>query len=165
MHKTYRKSRIFEILTGLLLAAVIGVMIYRNVSSSTERIETLMAVKHMNVIIEAAYEDSKEADENNVSKVDKKGYYIVKSNGVWFMVCNLNDIFGGSITSYKTVTNKFIKLMPASELYLEGIEADDEEHVMFLRFSSADANLPSAVKGDLVNVPMDTSSVRPSSTM
>lgn len=136
MKDAYRKSKIIEIIAAILVNAVIGAFIYYNVSEAASSSEAKKAVKHMNFMIEAAYAESSEADKINVSKVDMKNCSIVKNNGAWYMICDLDDILKGNENAHKAVTEKFNGFVPVSELHLENINLSGKEHAIFLRVSS-----------------------------
>lgn len=55
MKDAYRKSKILEIIVTILINAVIGGLIYYNVSEALLRPETRRTVKHINYIIEETY--------------------------------------------------------------------------------------------------------------
>lgn len=141
MKNAYRKSRIIEIIAAVLINIVIGTVIYCNMSGTSSSLsEAKKAVKHMNFMIEAAYEESSEADRINVSKVDMKNCSIVKSSGAWYMICDLDEILKGSEDAQKAVTENFSGLIPVSELNLENIKVNGKEHAIFLRPSSSNHN-------------------------
>ena len=140
MKNTYRKSRIIEIIAAILINIITGTLIYCNMSESSALSEGKKAVKHMNFMIEAAYEESSEADRINVSKVDMKNCSIVKSSGAWYMICDLDDILNGNENAQKAVTEKISGFVPVSELHLENISLSGKEHAIFLRPSSSVQN-------------------------
>ena len=140
MKNTYRKFRILEIIAAVLINTVIGTLVYCNMSESSSASEAKKAVRHMNFMIEAAYEESSEADRINVSKVDMKECSIVKSSGAWYMICDLDEILKGSEDAQKAVTENFSGFVPVSELNLENINVNGKEHAIFLRLSSSGQN-------------------------
>lgn len=140
MKNAYRKSKILEIIAAILINIIIGTFIYFSLSESSSASEAKKAVKHMNFMIEAAYEESSEADKINVSKVDMKNCSIVKSNGDWYIIFDLNNVLKGNENAQKAVTENFSGLIPVSELELENIHVSGKEHAIFLRSSSSDKN-------------------------
>ena len=119
MRNAYRKSRIIEITAAILINALIGAFIYYNVSEAAMSSKAKKAVRRMNFMIEAAYEESSEADKINVSKVDMKE-------------CSLN----GNEDAYRAVIEKISGFVPVSELHLENISLSGKEYAIFLRASS-----------------------------
>ena len=140
MKNAYRKSRIIEITAAILINALIGAFIYYNVSEAAMSSKAKKAVRRMNFMIEAAYEESSEADKINVSKVDMKECSIVKSSGSWYMICDLDDMLNGNEEAYRAVIEKISGFVPVSELHLENINVSGKEHAIFLRSSSSDKN-------------------------
>ena len=140
MRNAYRKSRIIEITAAILINALIGAFIYYNVSEAAMSSKAKKAVRRMNFMIEAAYEESSEADKINVSKVDMKECSIVKSSGSWYMICDLDDMLNGNEEAYRAVIEKISGFVPVSELHLENINVNGKEHAIFLRPSSSDKN-------------------------
>ena len=135
MRNAYRKSKILEITAAILINALIGAFIYYNVSEAAMSSKAKKAVRHMNFLIEAACEESSEADRINVSKVDMKECSIVKSSGAWYMICDLDEMLKGNKDAYKAVTEKISGFVPVSELHLENINVNGKEHAIFLRRS------------------------------
>lgn len=140
MKQKYRTSRILEVIAAILINSIIGAFIFYHISASASSSEAKSAVKNITYMIESAYAKSTEADDDNVSKIDMKGCSIVKSNDAWYMICNLNNIVSGNVKAHKAVTEKFSGLKPASELHVEDVKLSDEDHIMFLRFSSSDSS-------------------------
>ena len=58
MKDIYRKSRIIEIIATILINAIIGGLIYYNVSEALVRTEKRKTVRHMNITIEEVYTKS-----------------------------------------------------------------------------------------------------------
>ncbi|MBQ3395318.1 MAG: hypothetical protein IJG34_00660 [Synergistaceae bacterium] len=58
MKDIYRKSRIIEIIATILINAIIGGVIYYNVSGALSKPETRKTVRHMNITIEEVYTKS-----------------------------------------------------------------------------------------------------------
>ena len=140
MKNAYRKSRIIEITAAILINVVIGAFIYYNISEAAISSKAKKAVRRMNFMIEAAYEESSEADRINISKVNMEEYSIVKSSGAWYMICDLDEMLKGNKDAYKAVTEKISGFVPVSELHLENISLSGKEHAIFLRSSSSDKN-------------------------
>ncbi|MBQ9627900.1 MAG: hypothetical protein IJR43_01410 [Synergistaceae bacterium] len=58
MKDIYRKSRIIEIIATILINAIIGGVIYYNVSGALSKPETKKAVMHINITTEESYTKS-----------------------------------------------------------------------------------------------------------
>ena len=58
MKDIYRKSRIIEIIITILINAVIGGLIYYNVSEALSKPETKKTVRHINFTAEKSYTKS-----------------------------------------------------------------------------------------------------------
>ena len=140
MKQTYIKMRILEITAAIIINMLIGGFIYFNLSEASSSSEAKKAVRRMNFMIEAAYEESSEADEMNASKVDMKECSIVKVSGEWYMIFNLQEILNGNEKALEAVTDKISGLIPVSELNLENINLSGKEHAIFLRSSSSNSN-------------------------
>ena len=148
MRDIYRKGRLLEFIIALVISGIIGVFVLYNISVSAVSLKADNAVSRINHMIETAYKASEASDKINqkfaVNKVDLNGYYVVNSNGAWYMICSLDEIIDGGKRVHKIVMEKVQGLMTASDL---GIETTNKGHsAVFLRFSSAKQNSPSSSK-------------------
>ena len=151
MNNTRKGLSWVELAAVIMLIGVSGAFTAWRVSSSVNSLRANDVIRNVNNIMQAAHDISVELDKSKLAEAQlkMKGCSVVKRDGAWYLVCDLDEMTSGNDMEEEFIRSRFKRAH-----YQDGLELEEDDYTMsiFLRFSSMKQELPEHSSEAFVNV-------------